>query len=193
MTITTSFLFVKRFFQKAGLPISVRAGSVLAFVSLFATLVALPGVVRAQEADSPVEVTLTAFRIDTDDEGREKRVRTEEVAPGQIIEYVAEFRNRGEEELFNLKPMLPIPPTTSYLKGSARPREFETSLDGANFSKAPLKRDVVSADGSRREELVPVSEYRSLRWTTGSLKPGQSVLVRARVRVGEVEDTAGQE
>ena len=56
-------------------------------------------------------------------------------------------------------------------------------LDGTRFAPLPLMHRVKQADGHEAEVPVPLEEYRALRWTLGTLAPGKSEQVSARVRV----------
>jgi hypothetical protein len=67
--------------------------------------------------------------------------------------------------------------------GSVEPAQAQASIDGAVFAPMPLSRMVKQADGSLRRELVPLSEYRALRWEVGSLPAGGSTVVSLLTRI----------
>ena len=54
----------------------------------------------------------------------------------------------------------------------------------------PLKRMVKKSDGKLEEQLVPLSEYRALRWDLGELAQKNKVEVSARARVNQVSVSA---
>ena len=50
----------------------------------------------------------------------------------------------------------------------------------------PLKRMVKKPDGKLEEQLVPLAEYRALKWKLAELAEKNKVEVSARVRVNQV-------
>ena len=143
-----------------------------------AAVAALP--VRAQEG--PVESRLEARRVVRAADGRESFASADNARPGDVIEYVATYRNTGSSAVHGLEATLPIPPHTELVPGSVRPAAARASLDAASFAALPLKR-TVTRDGRAVEEPVPWREYRYLRWHVGQLAARQSVAFSARVRV----------
>ena len=143
-----------------------RTAGLLALVAL----AALP--LRAQ--DGPVETRLEARKVVRAADGRESLVAAESVRPGDVIEYVATYRNAGDHAVRALEATLPIPANTELLPGSIRPAGARASLDATTFAALPLKRG---------KELVPAREYRYLRWHVPRLDPRQAVSFSARVRV----------
>ena len=139
----------------------------------------------------PVETRLEARKVVREAEGREGFAAAEAVRPGEIIEYVATYRNTGKQPVSGLAATLPIPASTEYQAGSARPANAMASVDGATFSAPPLKRRVVR-DGKNVEEEIPVREYRYLRWFPGELGGDKSLSFTARVRVVDAEAPPGQ-
>ena len=149
-----------------------------------AALVALaPTPLRAQ-GDGPVQTRLEARKVVRDADGREAFVAAEAVRPGDVIEYVATYRNTGSAPVRDLEATLPIPAHTELLAGSARPVGARASLDAREFAAPPLKR-TVRRDGRAVEEAIPTREYRYLRWSQPVLAPNQAVAFRARVRVAD--------
>jgi uncharacterized repeat protein (TIGR01451 family) len=137
----------------------------------------------AQKAPDPLESRLVARKVVTV-EGRESLVDAASARPGDVIEYVATYRNGGKATIRGLQATLPIPPQTEYLPGSARPARAQASTDGRTFADMPLKR-TVTRNGAQVEELVPYREYRALRWNAGELGGENSLAFTARVRVSE--------
>lgn len=68
--------------------------------------------------------------------------------------------------------MLPIPAGFEFLPDTARPPPAKASVDGRVFEPLPLRRVVKLADGRIKEQLVPLAEYRALRWAIGDLAAG---------------------
>jgi hypothetical protein len=56
-------------------------------------------------------------------------------------------------------------------------------LDGVKYDAVPLKRQVKDKTGKQVTVLVPVSEYKALRWSLGAINAGKVMTVSARVRV----------
>lgn len=134
----------------------------------------------------PVETLLEARKVVRDAEGREGFVSADAAKPGETIEYVATYRNTGKQPVSGLAATLPIPASTEYVAGTARPANAMASVDGRTFSAPPLKRRVVR-DGKSVEEEIPAREYRYLRWFPGELGGDKSLRFTARVRVVDAE------
>jgi uncharacterized repeat protein (TIGR01451 family) len=150
---------------------------------LLAVVAAYSACAMAQGRDV-VETRLEARKVVRDAEGRDSLVAAEAVKPGETIEYVATYRNTGQQPVRNLAATLPIPANTEFVSGSARPQDAQASLDGRTFAPMPLKRRVVR-EGRTVEEEVPAREYRYLRWFPGELGGEKSLTFTARVRVVE--------
>jgi hypothetical protein len=140
----------------------------------------------APAADAgPVVVALTAQKVLTAADGKEKLQPAERAFPGDIVQYDASYRNVSGEAVRNLEPTLPIPRGLEFLPESAKPPPAMASLDGKTFAAYPLKRLVTLPDGKQEEQPVPWSEYRALRWTVGDLPAGQTVTVTVRARLSQ--------
>jgi uncharacterized repeat protein (TIGR01451 family) len=122
--------------------------------------------------------TLAAFKI-TDNNGTEKVESTDQIKVGETLEYRVTYRNNGAKAVKDLEATLPIPSELQYIPDSARPAAVTASTDGRVFATPPLRRRVKTADGEK-VVLVPVSEYRHLRWKVKTLAPGASFSVAAR-------------
>lgn len=151
------------------------AGAILA-----ACLAAAPAA-WAQKGSDPLESMLAARKVVVVD-GRDTFADANAARPGDVIEYLATYRNTGSGPITGLQATVPIPGNTEFVPGSARPAGARASLDGRTFADIPLKR-VVTRNGQRIEEQVPYREYRYLRWTAGTLESGKSLVYTARVRV----------
>ena len=129
-----------------------------------------------------VVATLNAFKVVSSANG-EKLVPTTEAQPGDTIEYQVTYRNAGKDAARDVLATLPVPKGgMRYVADSAAPAKAEASLDGSKFAPVPLTRTVVRA-GKQQQEVVPVSEYRFLRWQLGELAPGRSITVSSRMRL----------
>ncbi len=151
-------------------------------LAAIALAVALPA--AAQRA--AVESHLEARKVVRAADGSETFAAAENARPGDVIEYVATYRNTGQQAVENLVATLPIPPNTEYVAGSAKPANAKASTGEGSFRDMPLVRQVVR-DGKTVEEQVPIREYRSLRWFPGELGGEKAVSFTARVRVIEGE------
>jgi uncharacterized repeat protein (TIGR01451 family) len=137
----------------------------------------------AAAAHAEVQIQLTAHRVEKDAKGAEVLTPAEEIKPGQLVEYRAVYTNDGGTAVAKLFATLPIPPGTEFLSSSASPAGAQASIDGKSFAPMPLRRKVRLADGREVQRDIPLSEYRYLRWSLGTLAPDQDKTVRARVRV----------
>ena len=135
-------------------------------------------------ASEPLKTTLEARKVVRGTDGRESFVPADVARPGDVIEYVATYRNTTREALKNLEATLPIPEHTELVAGSTHPASVRASFDAREFAPLPLKRKVV-ANGRETTETVPYREYRFLRWEPVHLGAEASITVTARVRVLE--------
>jgi uncharacterized repeat protein (TIGR01451 family) len=131
-----------------------------------------------------VESTLEARKVVREADGSEHYASADVAKPGDVIEYVATYRNTTRETVRELEATLPIPAHTEFIPGSARPSGVRVSLDSRQFAAPPLKRRVVR-DGHALEEAIPYREYRYLRWTPVHLGALMFVSYTARVKVLE--------
>jgi uncharacterized repeat protein (TIGR01451 family) len=122
-------------------------------------------------------------------EGKEVTEPVEAAKPGDVIEYVAEYSNKGTKPLGAVMAIIPIPLGTEYLPDTAKPNAAFASLQGDKYEAVPLKRKVKQADGKEVEQLVPYSEYRFVRWSVGDMPAGKSQKYSLRVKL---ENNAAQ-
>jgi hypothetical protein len=73
---------------------------------------------------------------------------------------------------------------------TAEPSPALAATGDGEFRPEPLTRTVTGPDGREITVAVPHEEYRALRWQLGSLTPGQSRTVAARVRVVATTESA---
>jgi uncharacterized repeat protein (TIGR01451 family) len=135
------------------------------------------------QAPGPLVTTLDARKVIAGADGKESFEAATVVKPGDVIEYVATYRNTGKQPLAKLEATLPIPANTEFIAASAQPASAQASLDGNAFLPMPLKRKVRAADGKETEQLVPTREYRYLRWYPGAIGGEKALSFSARVRV----------
>lgn len=140
-------------------------------------------------ADGDVRVALTSQRVTLVD-GKEVLVSADRARPGDVIEYRAVYRNDGPTAVRELDATLPVPNGLEYLPKTAAPAVVLASTDGRTFAPIPLVRRTRTADGREVVREVPLSEYRALRWSLGTLAAKESRTVRARVRVAPLASVA---
>jgi uncharacterized repeat protein (TIGR01451 family) len=131
---------------------------------------------------SEVKVVLTAHKIVKAD-GNEQSISADKAKPGDVIEYVATYKNTDTKPATNVTATLPIPRGMEYIPNTASPDHAMASTDDEHYSVVPLKRTVKDANGKSTEQLVPYSEYRSLRWQLGAMPGGATRDVKARMKV----------
>lgn len=153
----------------------------LLFLIAAAGLVICGGVL-AQGAPAGFTSKLTVNRVDVSDDKTPLKPASN-AKPGDVLEYSASYSNAGKAAVERVQAVVPVPLGTVLLADSAKPANPQATVDGINFSATPLKRVVKLPDGKSREELVPLSEYRALRWPIGTIAASQSVVVSLRVQV----------
>lgn len=136
----------------------------------------------AQSNKGPIDVELTAYKIVAKGE-KDELEAADKIKPGETIEYQVRYANNSKDAVKNLAATLPIPSGMEFVLGSALPAGAEGSTDGKTFVSLPIKRVTKNADGSTKIVMVPLSEYRALRWSIGELAAGKTVTVFARARV----------
>lgn len=145
------------------------------------------GLINTGEAfalsEAGVEGVLTQTKIVVSADGKESSISADKVKPGDLIEYQVKYTNKGAAPVGNLNVTLPIPKGLELIGQTDLPRNALASLDGLNFETAPIKRSVKRADGTVTLELVPLAQYRALRWVVGQLPAGKSATMTARAKV----------
>lgn len=145
-------------------------------------LSAQPSTTAPAVAQSPLKIQLEVFKV-TLQNNKEALVSAAQARPGDLLEYRATYSNTSKNTLRNIAATLPIPASLAYSNGSASPAGALASTDKNTYATIPLKRVVKLPDGKTRVELIPFSEYRSLRWNVAQLEAGKSFRVSARARV----------
>lgn len=131
-----------------------------------------------------LNVDLSVYKVSTRPDGQEWVEPAVHVVPGDLLEYRAVYRNAGDRTARDTWATLPVPPAdVVYESATHLPPPLQASLDGKSFESLPIKRTVVRPNGVREEQLVPVHEFRALRWRLGDLPPGKSAMISARMRL----------
>jgi len=149
-----------------------------------AALVLAAAPLHAQQQTGPLEVRLESRKVVAAADGKETFAPATTARPGDVIEYVATYRNTSRQPIRGLEATVPVPGNTEFVVGSTRPAPAKASVDSRTWGDIPLKRKVIR-DGREVEEQVPVREYRYLRWFPGELGAEKSMTFTARVRVVE--------
>lgn len=155
---------------------------VFALVLAVALVSALPLHAQTGAAAGGVESKLEVGKVVLKD-GKESIEPAAAARPGDLLQYVASYTNKGRTGVTNLEATLPIPPNTELVIESIKPSGAKASTGGSTFSDVPLKRKVRQANGAEFEQVVPAREYRTLRWYPGALAAGATVSFTARVKV----------
>lgn len=129
-----------------------------------------------------VEVSLQQFRVGQGGHS-ELLDSSARVQASDVIEYQVSYHNVSGRLVRKLNATMPIPREAEYVPNSGHPQNIKASLDGVTYESIPLRRVVVLDNGQREERDVPVSEYRSLRWTLGDLPVNHKTSVSARMRI----------
>ena len=130
----------------------------------------------------PLEVKLVRSKVVIVD-GKETLQSAEIAKPGEILEEVVTYSNKSKALLKRLEATLPIPANTELMMASVKPGNGKASIDGRQFFPLPLKRRLKQANGLDIEQLVPLSEYRYLRWYPGDLAADSSLIFSARFKL----------
>ena len=160
----------------------------LVISSAFSTNFALADVTTAP--NPALEAKLVGFKVTQSADHKEVLTLADKIAPGDLLKYQVVYQNNGKSVLSKIKATLPLPLGTTYEAGSAKPANATASLNGNDFAVMPLKRMVKKSGGKLEEQLVPLSEYRALRWDLGDLAQKNKVEVSARARVNQVSVSA---
>jgi uncharacterized repeat protein (TIGR01451 family) len=163
-------------------------------------LYALAGTAMAQQAAAPQVLSELSVKrvvvIHRNSEVRESLEAAAQAQPGDTLEYVARYRNQSLVPVQQLEATLPIPQGTRLVlntanpTNAAKPAPQRASLDGVRYAPIPLKRMVRQSDGREVEQLVPLEEYRYVRWSPQRLAPGADLSVSARVMLVSEATTA---
>jgi uncharacterized repeat protein (TIGR01451 family) len=139
--------------------------------------------VQSANAKNDLAISLTAKRVIKQADGKEKLLAADRAFPGEVIQYDALYVNQTAKPLTSVSPTLPIPNGMIFVPNSATPAPAEASLDGKSFQKIPIMRKVTTPAGEEKEEEIPATEYRALRWQAGDLAAGATTTVTARTKL----------
>jgi len=137
----------------------------------------------AQSAKNDLAISLTAKKVVRQADGKEKLLPADRAFPGETIQYDALYLNQSAKSLSGVAPTLPIPNGMIFVPESATPAPAQASLDGKKFQPIPIMRKVTLPTGEEKEEEVPATEYRALRWNAGDLAAGAKTTVTARTKL----------
>lgn len=133
-------------------------------------------------AQAEVKIEMKAEKVVTQMD-KEVMSSAKQAGPGDVVQYTATYKNTDKAPAKQVLATLPIPAATEFMIGTASPAGATASTDGTNFSAIPLKRWVKNSEGKMVEQVIPLSEYRALRWSLGDLPGGESRTVSARVKI----------
>ncbi|GAB5559201.1 MAG: hypothetical protein SynsKO_08480 [Synoicihabitans sp.] len=154
----------------------------LSLAALFAGISPL-----AAQDGNPLKSEMKAYRVVTDAEGEETLVATDNVEPGETVEYVMTYSNVSDQTLNQIRVQGPVPPEMVYVADSAsKPAGVlvEYSVDGGQtFSVPPVKYQKQLEDGTIVEAVATPDLYNLVRWTISSLSGSDSATLRYRVSV----------
>lgn len=163
---------------------------------LLSSLVITLAIAGQAASQGDVTAQLAIFKVLSKPDGKDVLEPTEQVKPGDVVEYQATYRNQGKQLVKAIMATLPIPEGMTYQPHTAAPAAVSASVDGKTFEPVPLRREVRLPDGRTEKRDVPYSEYRFLRWELDQIAAGKEKTVQARVQVnpaGAPETQAGGE
>ncbi|APV51365.1 hypothetical protein BWI17_17720 [Betaproteobacteria bacterium GR16-43] len=140
------------------------------------------GALAQTSPTAPLATTIEQRTVVVAADGRERLEAGDAVRPGAVVEYTVTLRNTTSQGLKNVQATLPIPASTEYLPGSARPAAITGSADGTTYSVLPIRR-TVKKNGVEVTETLGPRDVRWVRWAALDLAGGASATFTARVRV----------
>ena len=143
------------------------------------------GQVKSGATVATLASELKVFLVSKDAKGVETLLPTESAPPGAVLEYQATYTNLTKNVLSDLQFDLPIPNGTQFQKEGLYPQKAKASsmIAGTVFSDMPLTKVVKDAQNKDKVVLVPLADYKILRWSLAELAAGKSMTVKARVTV----------
>ena len=137
--------------------------------------------------ESPLQGSMTSFLVTKNAEGVEVLTETEQVKPGQTIEYALVYGNVGVADLTDVNIVGPIPAGTVYLADTAMTLKDLTprfSIDGGIvFKLEPISYKVKQADGSEIERIATPDMYTHIQWNLANFLAQQKLTLKYRVKV----------
>lgn len=142
---------------------------------------------QAVAAETPLQGTMKSFLVEENEDGKEVLTETEQVKPGQVIEYALVYGNVTDGNLTDVNIVGPIPEGTVYMAGTAAIRDKMTprfSIDGGViFKPEPVLYTVKQDDGIELERVATPDMYTHVRWTVENLLAQQKLTLKYRVKV----------
>jgi len=150
---------------------------------------------KAVAADKPLMGTMKSFLVEVDEEGEEVLTETDQVKPGQVIEYALIYGNVTDGNLTDVKIVGPIPTGTVYMADTAEVEdELEDDIEdeivpsfsidgGVLFKPEPVLYTVKQADGTEVEHTATPDMYTHVQWTVQNLLAQQKITLKYRVKV----------
>lgn len=137
--------------------------------------------------DSPLIGEMKGFIVKRNEKGEESFTDTNEIVPGQTIEYRLKYTSQSKGALKNIKIIGPIPENTVYVSKSATKEESiipEYSIDqGLTFSQEPVRYKKSLPDGTKTEAVATPDMYSHVRWNVPFIDGEGSVELKYRVLV----------
>ena len=153
-------------------------------------------------AQSQVRLELSSYKVTTYTDGQGHKVEQLEpalkVSPGDVLMWRLRAVNTSGQELQTVALVIPIPPQTYYLEGTAAPLKLKRngqevtvlpqfSYDGGKtYGKPPLYKEVTVEENGKKvvkKVLVTPEEYTHVRWVLGEMDPEQVIEVFLRTKV----------
>jgi uncharacterized repeat protein (TIGR01451 family) len=114
-------------------------------------------------------------------------VPTAEAQPGDVVQYVLTYANRGDEPARDAVIDDPIPKGTTYLANTAAGEgaEITFSSDGGRTYAPAVKLtyEVELPNGAVEKRIATPSDYTHVRWTLKTVAPGATGTVSFKVKV----------
>jgi uncharacterized repeat protein (TIGR01451 family) len=114
-------------------------------------------------------------------------VPTTEAQPGDVVQYVLTYANRGDAIARDAVIDDPIPKGTTYLANTAvgEGAEVTFSSDGGKTYAPAVKLtyEVKLPNGTVEKRVATPSDYTNVRWTLKTVAPGASGTVSFKVKV----------
>jgi len=138
------------------------------------------------------EVTLSIVsekEVKEQQNGKEvvKRVRADEIEPGQVLIYTLTYSNKGDEKATNVVFDNQIPKEVVYVVGSASDEEGEVTFsinNGKDFKRpSMLTYEVKGQDGKIIKKKASPEQYTNIRWVISVIPPGKSGKLSYRAKV----------
>lgn len=138
--------------------------------------------------NGPLVSNLAAMLVTTDTStGQEVLQLTEEVVPGDLIEYQITYTNVSQSPIGGVTVTGPMPPNTEYVAGSAAAvsGHLEVSIDSGNsWEQEPVIRMEKNEVGQLVQVIIEPTEYTHVRWIGADpISPQNSVKYKYRVEV----------